>query len=281
MKTSTNLLLAHLCICVLYYFLISFGLENLTVAQSFSSMVTEDEYDEDFTSEGKEFTISDKERELKIRKLLGKGDYKAILREISDFSRIADKLSEDDFDEYVWVAMVCCVSLGDLERASRFMYDATKIKKDDFALYMARGALDCLCDNYGLAVKSFTRGIETASEDAILLIIHAHRGCVYASIRKRDLAKKDMELMKEILERLENKTQNTVASELDKEVFDHAIKTGNHFKTMLENYVNDKTGETCIMRAPKGPKGSERNPGEIGLQLFWVQDVHPIPEINE
>lgn len=273
MKISKNC--STVSICFFSFLLVCcfaiFFYTGIVTAQSNSAFILEEEYDCDFDSGEWEFTISDKARELKINELLDEEDYEGILQEISDFSQIAAELSEEDIDEYINISLLCCVSLDDLEKASEFIYEATKHKENDPALHFTRGMLDCSCYNYGLAIKSFTHAIELEKEARVLLGLHIHRGCAYASIGKKELAEKDMETVKTILsqQKIEYKTEKNSLEQMEFEIIKKMIDK--NFTKMLQIYLDDKTDELRITMIPIPPEVNRATTETEGVSIgvFW------------
>lgn len=156
------------------------------------------------------FSSKDSALRNKIRVCMRKGKYDAALQEIPDLDQRVNELSEEGFIDYFGIKVTCYMLLGKPGEASDFMYSITDMRKDEPHSLLYRGIVDCANNNYGLAIKTFTRYIEL-TEGPAQLIGYMHRAAVYAIICDKTRLADDTTRIKYLMKRIERQYENLLS----------------------------------------------------------------------
>lgn len=129
------------------------------------------------------------------------------------------------------------------------------------AFLFMKGAIDCIDDNYGIALETFTTLIEktgeptTSKEITFKYYLHQLRACIYCVKRMKKQALEEIE----IAQNLKRKHHDIIVAAFPAEV---------DLGVYLNEYAQDTTGEVYIHRSNKEPlTADETQPPS--LILFW------------
>ncbi|MGL6194860.1 MAG: hypothetical protein ACRC2T_08575 [Thermoguttaceae bacterium] len=155
------------------------------------------------------------EDEQQVTSLLLQGDYETVIRIVPNLSDINEDIKRDKHClAIISRKMVAYVMLDDPENALELVdyliasvdTDAPNSDEEKAILLVNRGFLHCLCDNYGLAIKSFLSAQKILNEredttrtEPLKIIIHLALLNLYIATEKNDKILEEAKLVKSII----------------------------------------------------------------------------------
>lgn len=190
----------------------------------------------------------------KIRSYIREGKYEEILHEMPDLTKRVGELSEGDYVIYFGGKIGSYIMLDEQEKAYDFIYAVSHIKKDDPYTLLLRGMLDCDNNNYGMAIKSFTRYIEVA-EESDQLQGHLNRAVVFAIIGDKLRLAQDIASLENHMNQMKKRFEDpfeanaSIVTVTSEDELSCMLKVIKDMMKPLEDYLNDESGKVLVVKS--------------------------------
>jgi tetratricopeptide (TPR) repeat protein len=133
-----------------------------------------------------------------IKQHLSTHDFESVVQLLPD-KLLFEIISEtDENNDLSLVKAYCLIMLERKNEASEMMEKLVALHKDRAFLFVDKGLVDCINDNYGKASISFTKAIELNESVEVTFFCYIQRVNIYAARRMHKEAENDLVLMQEM-----------------------------------------------------------------------------------